>query len=59
MVTPIEASAGVAFIVVFLGYLAMLGDSAGQTWHDRAAHSLPRTTLSGAPRLRRRGGRSV
>jgi uncharacterized RDD family membrane protein YckC len=31
---------GISFIALLFGYLSMLGDSAGQTWHDKAARSL-------------------
>ena len=30
----------VSLLCLTLGYLSMVGDSAGQTWHDRAARSL-------------------
>ncbi|MBV9801857.1 MAG: RDD family protein, partial [Solirubrobacterales bacterium] len=30
----------VSLIVLFIGYLSMLGEPSGQTWHDIAARSL-------------------
>jgi uncharacterized RDD family membrane protein YckC len=30
----------VSFFALLFGYLAMFADAAGQTWHDRAAHTL-------------------
>jgi uncharacterized RDD family membrane protein YckC len=31
----------VSFVVFFIGYLWMLWDSNKQTWHDKAAGSVP------------------
>lgn len=30
----------ISLVAFFLGYLAMLGDAAGQTWHDRASRAV-------------------